>query len=57
MLRKDEELEVQAQAVRKREQEVEAENKKHYDEIMEDWEKERKRWWGERHQQEEQLEA
>ena len=53
LLKKDEELDMQAQTIRRREQEVEAEHKQSHDEMTKEWEKERKLWWEERHQQEE----
>ena len=53
LLKKDEELDMQAQTIHKREQEFEAEHKQSYDKMNKEWEKERKLWWEERHQQEE----
>ena len=47
LLQKDKELEMQAQASSKCAQEVEVKKKQSYDTVMEDWAKERKKWWGE----------
>ena len=47
LLQKDKELEMQAQASSKCEQEVKVEKKQSYDMVMEDWAQEHKKWWGE----------
>ena len=38
---------MQAQASSKHAQEVKVEKKQSYDTVIEDWAKERKKWWGE----------
>ena len=49
----EDEMQIRAHALQKREQEWEQETREANEQWHKEWEQERKQWWGERHQQEE----
>ena len=51
--RQENEMQIRAHALQKREQEWEQETREANEQRHKEWEQERKNWWGERHQQEE----